>query len=69
MLPCKFVFRQSEVSDCYKVVFKVGNDLRQDQFAIQMIQLFNRIFLDNGLDLNITPYKVLATSPNCGKTV
>ena len=67
MLPCKFVFRQADVNDCYKVIFKVGNDLRQDQFAIQMIQLFNRIFLDNGLDLNITPYKVLATSPTCGK--
>ncbi|TRY67190.1 hypothetical protein TCAL_09234 [Tigriopus californicus] len=66
MLPSKFVFRQSDQQGYVKVIFKVGNDLRQDQFALQMIDLFNKLFLSSGLDLHITPYKVLATSTNSG---
>ncbi len=44
----------------------MSSDLRLDQFAMQMINLFNRIFLESGLDLKITPYRVLATSATCG---
>ncbi len=81
-LPCKFYFRRADgdggvdgededqddlAPPFYKVIFKVGNDLRLDQFALQMINLFNRIFLESGLDLKITPYKVLATSATCGR--
>lgn len=50
----------------YKVIFKVGHDIRQDQFALQMINLFDRIFLDCGLDMKITPFRVLATSATSG---
>ena len=66
MLPSKFVFRQHDQRGYKKVIFKVGNDLRQDQFALSMINLFNRILLDSGLDFDITPYKVLATSADSG---
>ena len=66
MLPSKFVFRQHDQRGYKKVIFKVGNDLRQDQLALSMINLFNRILLDSGLDFGITPYKALATSADSG---
>jgi phosphatidylinositol 3-kinase len=45
------------------VIFKSGDDLRQDQLIIQMIMLMEKIFKSEGLDLKLSPYKVLATSP------
>eukprot|EP00761_Pharyngomonas_kirbyi_P010894 gb/GECH01010917.1/.p1 GENE.gb/GECH01010917.1/~~gb/GECH01010917.1/.p1 ORF type:complete len:900 (+),score=181.57 gb/GECH01010917.1/:1-2700(+) len=46
----------------YKVIFKQGDDMRQDQLVIQMINLMDKILKDNGLDLCLTPYKVVSTS-------
>ena len=42
-------------------IFKNGDDLRQDILTLQMIEIMDRIWLDNDLDLAMTPYKVLAT--------
>ena len=44
-----------------KVMFKNGDDLRQDILTLQMIDIMDRIWLDNDLDLAMTPYKVLLT--------
>ena len=48
------------------VIFKVGDDLRQDQLVIQTIELMDRIMKEEHLDLKLTPYKVLATGSNSG---
>ena len=50
----------------YKVIFKVGDDLRQDQLIIQLINLTDSLLKKVNLDLKLTPYKVLATSPDTG---
>ena len=42
-------------------IFKNGDDLRQDILTLQMIEIMDRIWLDNDLDLAMTPYKVLTT--------
>jgi len=42
------------------VIFKSGDDLRQDQLALQMIKLMDRLLKKENLDLRLTPYKALA---------
>ena len=50
----------------YPVMFKTGDDLRQDQLVIQIISLMDRLLRKENLDLKLTPYRILATSPTAG---
>jgi phosphatidylinositol 3-kinase len=50
----------------YRVIFKRGDDLRQDQLIIQMINLMDSLLKKVKLDLQLTPYRVLATGPADG---
>lgn len=59
--PLKIEFKANTTSGRYPVMYKVGDDLRQDQFVIQIITLMNRILKNENLDLKLTPYRILAT--------
>jgi hypothetical protein len=48
------------------VIYKCGDDVRQDQLVIQLITLMDRLLKRENIDLRLTPYRVLATSPDTG---
>ncbi|KAL5485774.1 VPS34 [Sanghuangporus weigelae] len=50
----------------YPLIFKDGDDMRQDQLVIQLFTLMDRLLRKENLDLKVSPYAVLATSPSQG---
>ncbi|KAL3912563.1 MAG: hypothetical protein SGILL_006830 [Bacillariaceae sp.] len=50
----------------YRVIMKTGDDLRQDQLAMMMIKLMDGLLKRASLDLFVTPYSIIATSPTSG---
>lgn len=50
----------------YPLIFKDGDDMRQDQLVIQLFTLMDRLLRKENLDLKLTPYAVLATGPTQG---
>nr|AWV66672.1 phosphatidylinositol 3-kinase catalytic subunit type 3 isoform X1 [Brachionus koreanus] len=65
LMPCKFVFKalpsKSFIDPEYSVIYKIGDDLRQDQLILQMIALMDKLLKQENLDLKLSPYKVIAT--------
>ncbi|KAK5161618.1 hypothetical protein LTR04_004033 [Oleoguttula sp. CCFEE 6159] len=65
LLPLLVNFKTTD-GQKYPVIFKTGDDLRQDQLVIQIITLMDRLLLKENLDLRLSPYKILATSTSAG---
>jgi phosphatidylinositol 3-kinase len=59
--PIKLTFTTS-TNDNFSILYKVGDDLRQDQLVLQLISLMDRLLKKENLDLKLLPYRVLATS-------
>ncbi len=73
--PCKYTFKVTEESKQYNpheekdnisVMFKYGDDLRQDQLILQMINFMDSLLRKVHLNYEFTSYKVLATSKSDG---
>ena len=60
LFPLKLQLLCSDGSQ-FPVIFKNGDDLRQDQLVIQLFTLMDKLLRKENLDLKITPYRVLAT--------
>ncbi|KAI0784446.1 atypical/PIKK/PI3K protein kinase [Abortiporus biennis] len=65
MFPMLLYFQCLDGSE-YPVIFKDGDDMRQDQLVIQLFTLMDRLLRKENLDLKLTPYDVLATGPQQG---
>ncbi|KAM8927972.1 phosphatidylinositol 4,5-bisphosphate 3-kinase catalytic subunit delta isoform [Pelodytes ibericus] len=48
------------------IMFKNGDDLRQDMLTLQMIKLMDVLWKKEGLDLRVTPYGCLSTGDKTG---
>ena len=73
--PIKYTFRMTKESkkfnrfgneNYYEFIFKIGDDLRQDQLVLQMINFMNSLLIKKYIDCEFTPYKALATSKDDG---
>ena len=63
--PIMMAFKTT-TSQKYKILFKSGDDLRQDQLVIQIITLMDQLLQKENLDLKLSPYKILATGVTAG---
>ncbi|KAM4770719.1 phosphatidylinositol 4,5-bisphosphate 3-kinase catalytic subunit beta isoform 2-T2 [Rhinophrynus dorsalis] len=52
--------------DSQGIIFKNGDDLRQDMLTLQLLRLMDMLWKESGLDLRIVPYGCLATGDRCG---
>ncbi len=52
--------------DLRALIFKAGDDCRQELLAMQLIMTFDRIFTEHHLPLRLHPYQVLVTSARAG---
>jgi len=66
MLPTKIIFKSREKDDTMPVIFKIGDDLRQDVLTLQIFNIMDKLWLENNLDLKLLPYKVCPTELKAG---
>lgn len=72
-LPLKLTFLSSAPSDLsadtpatIQAIYKVGDDLRQDQLTIQMIRVMDKLWLKEGLDLKMVTFACVPTGDRQG---
>ncbi|QLL31887.1 hypothetical protein HG536_0C00540 [Torulaspora globosa] len=63
--PLKITFK-TDKQELFPLMFKVGDDLRQDQLIVQIISLMNELLMNENVDVKLLPYKILATGPREG---
>jgi len=65
MVPLWLVFKNAdETAKPITVIFKSGDDLRQDLLTLQLLRVMDRLWLADGLDMCLKPYGCIATGVN-----
>eukprot|EP00300_Choanocystis_sp_HF-7_P010597 c17030_g1_i1.p1 GENE.c17030_g1_i1~~c17030_g1_i1.p1 ORF type:complete len:1122 (-),score=289.03 c17030_g1_i1:48-3413(-) len=66
-VPLFLVFKnQDPLGRPVHIIFKSGDDLRQDILTLQIFQVMDRIWIESNLDLNMTLYKCIAVDSDVG---
>lgn len=60
------IANECNLSKKNKIIFKSGDDLRQDMLTLQVIKIINYIWRQEGFDLKMIPYTCLATGKQVG---
>ena len=67
MRPLLLVFKPKEPGKpLVRVLFKKGDDLRQDQLTLQVLGVMEQLWLAEGLNLGMLPYRVMSTGERVG---
>ena len=66
-VPLWLVFKNADpLGDSLVVIFKAGDDLRQDALTLQIIRIMERKWEREGLDLKLSPYGCVSTGDETG---
>ncbi|XP_038157703.1 phosphatidylinositol 4-phosphate 3-kinase C2 domain-containing subunit beta [Cyprinodon tularosa] len=66
-VPLKLSFQNLDPrGDNINVIFKSGDDLRQDMLTLQMIRIMNKIWIQEGLDMRMVIFKCFSTGRGRG---
>ncbi|KAJ8612387.1 hypothetical protein CTAYLR_007947 [Chrysophaeum taylorii] len=65
--PLSVVLKNADpAGDDFPIIYKHGDDLRQDQLTLQLVRLMDDLWRRQGLDLQMWPYRCVASGDACG---
>lgn len=62
----KSIYRELKSWRMVHLMVKTGDDIKQEQFAMQLINRFQYIFKKEKLDCVVFPYEVISLGPDYG---
>lgn len=66
-VPLKLVFNPTDSScEKYYSIYKIGDDLRQDQIVLQLFSCMDKIWKANDFDFRLSLFNVVQTQERCG---
>ncbi len=65
--PLKLVFKNVDpTANSFYTIYKIGDDLRQDMFVLQLINVMNQLWILEGHDLSVLTFTCMQTAERRG---